>query len=166
MAFNLLGSPKRRSKSGGGGGSKALDTVILIGGLGIIGIGAYFVLKSKVGVDEALDTAGRGLKNLTDAADTTFDTIAKAILGIQKGFDVGAKRRDAVGKAFDEGQKRAAARRDAVGEAIGNTGCHLQRGFSILTGGIFGKGPDCRGWSENKQVIADIETVSSLNDYY
>jgi hypothetical protein len=102
MAFNLFGAPKRRSRSRGGGGGKALNTIILIGGLGAIGIVGYWALKSGKGFGEASDTLGRGLKNLVDAGDSTFDAIAKAIPGIEKGLHVGAQRRDAVGKAVEE----------------------------------------------------------------
>jgi hypothetical protein len=94
---------KRKSSSKGGGGSKALETVILIGGLGALGIVGYYVMRGGKGFEEAQDTAGQAAKDLVDIL-------------------------------------RSGA------EAVGNTSCHVQNGFSILTGGLLGKGPECRGW--------------------
>jgi hypothetical protein len=167
VALNIFGAPKRRSRSTG---SKGVDTVLTIAAVGALGVGAYVVLTSGTGFNEARDTLGRGAKNFVDAADSTFDAVAKGYEGLLKGLDVGAKRRDAVGRAFDEGQKRAAARRDAVGEGIGNAACHLQRGFGVLLSPFGVKPLDCKGagsWVSKKdsRVIALHMLTASPKSY-
>ena len=87
MAFNLFGAPKRRSRSSSdGGGGKALDTIILIGGVGILAFGGYFLLRSGKGVDEALGTGGDFLKDLVDAGNSSGEAIGNASCHIQKLF--------------------------------------------------------------------------------
>lgn len=164
MAFNLFGAPKRRSRSSGGGGGKALDTVILVGGLGILGVGAYFVLKSGKGFEEALDTGGDFLKGFVDAANSTGDWIGDGSYWLQKQLGIGSgggskkseekgitdKLAGAVGgyskgieKEIQKNEDRSIISREDIGnaiggagEALGNAGCRFQK--------LFNPGLSCR----------------------
>jgi hypothetical protein len=82
MAFNLFGAPKRRSRSSGGGGGKALDTVLAIGVLGALGVGGYFLLKNSKSVEDAL-------KSFVDAGNSTGDWIADGSYWLQKQLGIG-----------------------------------------------------------------------------
>ena len=87
-----LGATRKRSRSSGfgGGGGKALDTIILIGGLGALGVAGYFVLKSGKGAEEILDSGGDALKSLVDAGNSTGDWIADGSYWLQKQLGIGA----------------------------------------------------------------------------
>ena len=78
-----LGATRKRSRgSSGGGGGKALDTIILIGGLGVLGVGAYFVLKSGKSVEDAL-------KSTVDAGNSLGDWIGDGSYWLQKQLGIG-----------------------------------------------------------------------------
>ena len=81
--FGLGATRKRSRSSGGGGGGKALDTLILIGGLGVLGIGGYFVLKSGKSLEDAL-------KSTVDAGNSLGDWIGDGSYWFQKQLGIGA----------------------------------------------------------------------------
>ncbi|HKG88913.1 MAG TPA: hypothetical protein VKA95_11345 [Nitrososphaeraceae archaeon] len=85
--MSLFGPKRRRSRSSG---SKGVDTVLTIAAIGALGVGAYFVLKSGKGFEEALGTAGGFLKNATDAINSTGEAIGSGSYNLQKALGIGS----------------------------------------------------------------------------
>ncbi len=187
MAFSLFGKPKRRRRSRGGGGLRfgsgggdAALAIVALGGVGIVG---YFVLMGS-------GTIKQFLKNATDSLNSSGDWLGDGSCWIQKQLGVGAcGEGHGLSKKFhDLGETSAKFDRDFYGgidniekgrksfvedvergrsELVGNAACHLQRGFGILTGGFFGKSPECSGWFTKKdsRVIALHYLTASPKPY-
>jgi hypothetical protein len=150
MVLGLFATKRKRSRSGGGGGSsKALETVILIGGLGALGIVGYYVLRGGKGFEEAQDTAGQALKDLVDATRSTFEAIGSASKGAQdwvgRTQEQAYKNQQRIGKFGYDVQK-------AVGGAAEyglNVGCQAQRAVA----GIFGIKQECTDLSKRDTYV-------------
>jgi hypothetical protein len=142
-------------------GSKwgGVDTVMTIGALGVVGFIGYFMLKSGKGAGEFLQTGGDVLKKGTDLLNEGAEYLSKESSRIT-GFIHGA----------EEGRKGAL-------ESIGNTGCHIQRGFGLLLSPFGVKPVDCRGaggWRDNNddndepsRIVRNIGNIAgkpSLDD--
>lgn len=124
-------------------------TIAAIGAVGFIG---YFVLKSGVGVDEFTKSAGRYLKQGTEAIDATGEYLSKE-----------SQRLTGWIHGVEEGRK-------GVIEGIGNTGCHIQRGFGILLSPFGVKPLECKGagsWVSKKdsRIIALHNLTASPKPY-
>lgn len=86
--MSLFG-PKRRSRSRNSGLGKGVETVMTIAAIGVLGVGAYFVLKSGKGAEEFLQTGGDFLKDVVDAGNSTGEAIGNASCHVQKLFKPG-----------------------------------------------------------------------------
>ena len=139
MAFNLFGKTRRRSRSSGFGG-KGLDTVITIAAVGALGVGAYFVLRSGKGVNEALDSFGDAVKSTIDAGNSTGDWIGDGSYWLQRQLGIGSPaargeesdivrtiKKDVAGTRKDQStlKKKYADTWGPLADAVGSTGHFL-----------------------------------------
>jgi len=146
--MSLFGPKRRRSRSRSSGLGKGVETVATIAAVGALGVGAYFVLKSGKGVEEALDTLGQALKSTVDAGNSTGDWIADGSYWLQKQLGIGSgagKNNDDVASANREPEDIIGK----LGDAVGKSGYYKGIEREIQ------KNED-RSWIKRKDIIDGI----------